>query len=63
MYGSCENAEGGEGVKLELEFFTRDWVGKTHLVQVHDAHGNFAQTLAPVDVGLGGPGDTTSAKL
>jgi hypothetical protein len=37
--------------------------GRTHLVQVNDTHSNFTQTLSPVDIGLGCPGDTTAAEL
>ena len=36
---------------------------RPHLVQVHDAHRNFPQTLSPVDIGLGRPGETTSTEL
>jgi hypothetical protein len=43
----------------------RGWerVGTTHLVQVHDAHSDFAQTFAPVDIGLGRSSDTTTTEL
>ena len=37
--------------------------GTTHLVQVDDTHSNFTQTLSPVDIGLGCPGDTTTTEL
>ena len=43
--------------------FRRGMGGMTHLVQVHHAHGNFAQTLASVDIGFRCPSDTTTAKL
>lgn len=36
---------------------------RTDLVQVNNTHGDFAQTLPPVDVGLGCPGDTTPTEL
>lgn len=36
---------------------------RTDLVQVNNTHGDFAQTLSPVDVGLGCPGDTTPTEL
>jgi hypothetical protein len=35
----------------------------THLVQVNDTHGNFTQTLSPVDIGFGCPGDTATTEL
>lgn len=35
----------------------------THLVQVNDTHSNFTQTLSPVDIGLGCPGDTATTEL
>lgn len=35
----------------------------THFVQVNDTHSNFTQTLSPVDIGLGCPGNTTTTKL
>jgi hypothetical protein len=41
----------------------RERVGTTHLVQVHDAHSDFAQTFAPVDIGLGRSSDTTTTEL
>jgi hypothetical protein len=63
MYGSYESTREGEPGK---EGWLREWVwngGTTHLVQVHDAHSNFSQTFAPVDIGLGGPSETTTTEL
>jgi len=35
----------------------------TDLVQVDNTHSDFAQTLSPIDVGLGRPGDTTATEF